>query len=96
MSEEVKNKSFEHIEIITTPNTKLFEVRLIVSMDTYGDDDETGSALEWLHNLLHLASEGEDIKAGATAGFAVTTLAKLLESKRNRHANFGLPEQIMI
>jgi hypothetical protein len=67
MSEEVKNKSFEHIEIITTPNTKLFEVRLIVSMDTYGDDDETGSALEWLHNLLHLASEGEDIKTGASA-----------------------------
>lgn len=67
MSEEVKNKGFEHIEIITTPNTKLFEVRLIVSMDCYGEDDDTGSALEWLHNLLHLASEGEDIKAGASA-----------------------------
>ena len=51
-------------------DTALFEVRLIVAMQDWSDDeadagfDEIG-ALGWLMNLLHLAAQGEDIKTGA-------------------------------
>lgn len=66
MSKEIK-RSFEHIEIVETPNTKLYEIKLLVSMEQWPDDEGSLSALEWLHNLLHLASEGTDIKSGASA-----------------------------
>lgn len=66
MTKEIK-RTLEHIQIVETPNTKLFEIKLLVSMDTYGDEDAEVTALEWLHNLLHLASEGTDIKSGAGA-----------------------------
>lgn len=62
--------SLDHIELVSSGNTALFEIRLIVAMHDWSDDeadagfDEMG-ALDWLMNLLHLASIGEDIKTGA-------------------------------
>jgi hypothetical protein len=66
VTKEVK-RSFDHIEIVTLPNTKLFELKILVQMEDWEVDDGGCTALEWIHNLLHLASEGKDIKSGAAA-----------------------------
>ncbi len=69
---KITNHSLEHIELIASGDVALFEIRLIVAMEDWSDDeadagfDEMG-ALGWLMNLLHLASRGEDIKTGAEA-----------------------------
>ncbi len=66
----ITNHSLDHIELIASGDTALFEIRLIVAMHDWSDDeadadfDEIG-ALGWLMNLLHLAAQGEDIKTGA-------------------------------
>ena len=65
--------SLDHIELISSGDTALFEIRLIVAMhdwsDEQGDLQEWHStdagALDWLMNLLSLASVGEDIQTGA-------------------------------
>ena len=67
---KITKHSLDHIELIASGDTALFEIRLIVAMHDWSDDeaeigfDETG-ALSWLMNLLHLASQGEDIQTGA-------------------------------
>jgi hypothetical protein len=67
---KITKHSLDHIELISSGDTALFEVRLIVAMTDWSDDeadagfDEIG-ALGWLMNLLHLAAQGEDIKTGA-------------------------------
>jgi len=67
---KITKHSLDHIELISSGDTALFEIRLIVAMHDWSDDeadagfDEIG-ALGWLMNLLHLASIGEDIKTGA-------------------------------
>ncbi len=66
----ITNHSLDHIELIASGDTALFEIRLIVAMHDWSDEeadagfDEIG-ALGWLMNLLHLAAQGEDIKTGA-------------------------------
>jgi hypothetical protein len=66
----ITNHSLDHIELIASGDTALFEIRLIVAVHDWSDDeadagfDEIG-ALGWLMNLLHLAAQGEDIKTGA-------------------------------
>ena len=65
MSEATK-RTLEHIELIEHDLAPMFEVKLVVVVEGYGDDDEeTATAAGWLFNLLHLASEGFDIKTGA-------------------------------
>jgi hypothetical protein len=67
---KITKHSLDHIELIASGDTALFEIRLIVAMQDWSDDeadavfDEIG-ALGWLMNLLHLAAQGEDIKTGA-------------------------------
>lgn len=67
---KITKHSLDHIELISSGDTALFEIKLIVAMHDWSDDeadagfDEIG-ALSWLMNLLHLASIGEDIKTGA-------------------------------
>jgi len=67
---KITKHSLDHIELIASGDTALFEIKLIVAMHDWSDDeadagfDEIG-ALGWLMNLLHLASIGEDIKTGA-------------------------------
>ena len=68
---KVTKHTLEHIELITTGDTALFEVNLIVAMHNWeeNNDDENGfyelGALGWLTNLLTLAAAGHDIKHGA-------------------------------
>ena len=65
--------SLDHIELISSGDTALFEIKLIVAMhdwsDEQGDPQEwhftDAGALDWLMNLLSLASVGEDIQTGA-------------------------------
>ena len=67
---KITKHSLDHIELISSGDTALFEIRLIVAMHDWSDDEsdigyqELG-ALGWLLNLLSLASQGEDIKIGA-------------------------------
>ena len=67
---KITKHSLDHIELVSSGDTALFEIRLIVAMTDWSDDeadagfDEIG-ALGWLMNLLHLAAQGEDIKTGA-------------------------------
>lgn len=67
---KITKHSLDHIELVSSGDTALFEIRLIVAMTDWDDDeasqgfDEIG-ALSWLMNLLHLASQGEDIQTGA-------------------------------
>jgi hypothetical protein len=70
MTKQIKN-TFSDIQIIDTADTALFEVRLVVAMSDW-DESEFGegsalSPLEWLHNMMHLASEGHDVKMGMEA-----------------------------
>ena len=66
----ITNHSLDHIELIASGDTALFEIRLIVAMHDWESEEANGGfdeigALSWLMNLLHLASQGEDIKTGA-------------------------------
>jgi len=65
MSSEAK-RILDHIELIQHDLAPMFEVKLVVVVAGY--DSESGddlTAREWLFNLLHLASEGIDIRSGA-------------------------------
>jgi len=72
---KIVKHSLDHIELVSSGSTALFEIRLIVAMEDYdeseGDLQEWHStdagALDWLMNLLSLASQGQDIKTGADA-----------------------------
>ena len=67
---KITKHSLDHIELVSSGDTALFEVRLVVAMHDWSDEeaddclDELG-ALGWLLNLLSLASQGEDIQTGA-------------------------------
>jgi hypothetical protein len=65
---KITKHSLDHIELISSGDTALFEIRLIVAMQDWSDEesglDEMG-ALSWLMNLLSLASQGADIETGA-------------------------------
>jgi hypothetical protein len=63
---KITKHTLDHIELITTGDTALFEVNLIVAMHDWDEETcEDMGALGWLLNLLHLASEGHDIETGA-------------------------------
>jgi hypothetical protein len=68
---KITKHTLEHIQLIETGHTALFEVNLIVAMHDWEEssDDENGfyelGALGWLTNLLTLAAAGHDIKHGA-------------------------------
>lgn len=67
---KITKHSLDHIELISSGDTALFEIRLIVAMHDWSDDEsdigyQEMGALSWLLNLLSLASQGEDIKTGA-------------------------------
>ena len=61
---KITNQTVENIELITTGETALFEINLVIAMEMYDAETDEG-ALSWLTNLLHLASIGHDIKSGA-------------------------------
>jgi hypothetical protein len=68
MTKQIKG-TFSDIQIIDTHDTALFEVRLVVAMADW-DESALGdelTPLEWLHNMMHLASEGHDVKMGMEA-----------------------------
>ena len=64
---ETTKRTLEHIELIEHDLAPMFEVKLVVVVEGYGeyDADDITTAAGWLFNLLHLASEGIDIRAGA-------------------------------
>ena len=67
---KITKHSLDHIELISSGDTALFEIRLVVAMHDWESEEANGGfdemgALSWLLNLLHLASQGEDIKTGA-------------------------------
>jgi hypothetical protein len=62
---KVTKHTMDHIELITTGDTALFEINLVVAMHDYSDEFEEEGALGWLLNLLHIASIGNDIQSGA-------------------------------
>ena len=64
---KVTKQSLEHIELISSGETALFEIRLIVAMEDFCEETDDMGALDWLMNLLSLAQQGEDIKTGADA-----------------------------
>jgi len=61
---KITNQTLENIELITTGETALFEINLVIAMEMYDAETDEG-ALSWLTNLLTLASLGHDIKSGA-------------------------------
>jgi hypothetical protein len=62
---KVTKHSLDHIELVSSGDTALFEIRLVVAMNDWTDEAEDMGALDWLMNLLSLASEGTDITTGA-------------------------------
>jgi hypothetical protein len=66
---KITKHSLDHIELVSSGDTALFEIRLVVAMTDWSDEEADGrgdlGALSWLLNLLSLASQGEDIKTGA-------------------------------
>lgn len=65
MNNETK-RTLDHIELVQTDLAPMFEVKLLVVMEDYVSADQGDcTASEWLHNLLHLASDGKDISHGA-------------------------------
>jgi hypothetical protein len=75
---KVTKHTLEHIELIETGQTALFEVNLIVAMDNWEENNDDQDlyelgALGWLTNLLTLAAAGHDIKHGA-AEFLKSTM----------------------
>jgi hypothetical protein len=65
MSNEPK-RVLDHIELIQSDIAPMFEIKLLVVMEGYVNEDEGDlTAAGWLFNLLRLASEGHDISSGA-------------------------------
>jgi len=64
---KISKHSLDHFELISSGDTALFEIRLIVAMEDFSDETDDMGALDWLMNLLSIASQGEDIKTGADA-----------------------------
>lgn len=64
---KIVKHSLDHIELVSSGDTALFEIKLIVAMENFCDETEDLGALDWLLNLLSLASQGQDIKTGADA-----------------------------
>lgn len=64
MTEPTK-RTLEHIELIQHDLAPMFEVKLVVVVEGYDDYEGDLTAAGWLFNLLHMASEGHDIKSGA-------------------------------
>ena len=67
---KITKHSLDHIELVSSGDTALFEIRLVVAMHDWESEEANGGfdefgALSWLLNLLSLASQGEDIKTGA-------------------------------
>ena len=67
---KITKHTLEHIELITTGDTALFEVNLIVAMHNWEENNDDQDlyelgALGWLTNLLTLAAAGHDIQHGA-------------------------------
>ena len=66
---KITKHSLDHIELVSSGDTALFEIRLVVAMHDWESEEADGwsdlGALSWLLNLLSLASQGEDIKTGA-------------------------------
>lgn len=63
-------QSLDHIELVSSGDTALFEIRLVVAMHDWESEEANGGfdeigALGWLLNLMQLASDGKDIKTGA-------------------------------
>ena len=61
---KITNQTLENIELITTGETALFEINLVVAIEMYDAETDEG-ALSWLMNLLALAAAGHDIASGA-------------------------------
>lgn len=55
----------DNIELVDTPDLAFYELRLVVAMEEFDEGDPI-TAGEWLLNLLSLASDGVDVKIGAT------------------------------
>lgn len=64
---KITKHSLDHIELVSSGDTALFEIRLIVAMEDFCEETDDMGALDWLMNLLSLAQQGEDIKTGADA-----------------------------
>ena len=62
---KITKHSLDHIELVSSGDTALFEIRLVVAMNDWTDEAEDMGAPDWLMNLLSLASEGTDITTGA-------------------------------
>ena len=62
---KITKHSLDHIKLVSSGDTALFEIRLVVAMNDWTDEAEDMGALDWLMNLLSLASEGTDITTGA-------------------------------
>lgn len=67
---KITKHSLDHIELVSSGDTALFEIRLVVAMTDWSDDEGNGGldemgALSWLMNLLSLAARGEEIETGA-------------------------------
>lgn len=65
MSKQTK-QTVDNIQLIDTPETLFFEVRLVVTMPTE-EDEQWLSPAEWLQNILFLASKGDDMKEASEA-----------------------------
>lgn len=63
---KVTKHTLDHIELITTGDTALFEINMVVAMHDW-DNEINGDegALSWILNLLTLAAAGKDIQYGA-------------------------------
>ena len=70
---KITKHTLDHIELISSGDTALFEIRLVVAMQDWSDGEPElqewhstdAGALDWLMNLLSLAAAGEDIQTGA-------------------------------
>jgi len=70
---KITKHSLDHIELVSSGDTALFEIRLVVAMSDWSDEQgdlqewhsTDAGALDWLMNLLSLASNGTDITTGA-------------------------------
>jgi len=63
-------------------DTKLFEVRLLVAYHDYDEHCDLG-AMDWLMNILTMASSGKNIETGAQA--FLTAMLGLEETELSLH-----------
>lgn len=69
MSKQTK-QTFDNIELIDTPDTAFYEVKLIVAMEDADNEGNWLSAAEWLHNILWMVGEGQTANHAAQAFLA--------------------------